>query len=210
MNAPTIDPNIQGEIPDLHAKRVVTEMLQFLDNLAASFDPALKRAISQPVGGSPLAQRRYVDRVLDTRSPAIIDVASYFGKRCRFGLMIAIWYRDPGDGASVSQYFVTADGPGTEKRTTGPLWRISNHALTRLVQRSGATDVLKLLAAMRAMGKEMTNAMAGARLYPGDGKVIYVKFIGGIAVMDWPKDSELALVKTILSPDMAHPLPGLH
>ena len=60
------------------------------------------------------------------------------------------------------------------------------------------------------MGKEMTNAMAGVRLFPGDGKVIYVKFNGGTAVMDWPKDSDLAVVKTILSPDMAHPLPGLH
>ena len=210
MNAPTIDPNIQGEIPDLHAKRVVTEMLTFLDNASASFDPALKHAINQPVGGSPLAQRRYVERVLDTRSPSIIDVASYFGKRCRFGLMIAIWYRDPGDGASVWQYFATADGPGTEKRTVGPLWRISNHALARLVQRSGATDTIKLLRVMREMGKEMTNAMASARLYPGDGKVIYVKFNGGTAVLEWPEDSSLAVVKTILSPDMAHPLPGLH
>src|SRR4029077_6676015 len=103
-----------------------------------------------------------------------------------------------------------ADGPGTERRRAGPLWRITHHALTRLVQRSGVHDAIKLLAAMREIGREVTNGMADARLLRGDGKILYVKFDGGTLVLEWPNDSDIALVKTVLSPDMAHPVPALH
>lgn len=210
MNVPAIDANIQGEIPDAHARRVVSEMLDFLAGAAASFTPALEHAMRQPIGGNPKAQRKFVDRVAETRSPAIIDFVTLYGKRCKFGMAISIWRADAHGGATVWQYFARADGPGTEQRRAGPLWRITQHALARLVQRSGAHDAIKLLAAMRELGKEVTNGMASAHLLRGDGKILYVKFNGGTVVLEWPEDSDVALVKTVLSPDMAHPLPGLH
>src|SRR4029077_12444726 len=167
MNIPAIDANIQGEIPDAHARRVVSEMLEFLTGAAASFTPALERAVSQPIGGNPKAQQKFIDRVVESGSPAIIDFATVTGKRCKFGMMISIWYVDTRGGAMVWQYFVTANGPGTEQRRAGPLWRITRHALARLVQRSGAHDAIKLLATMRKIGKVVTDAMAGAYLLRG-------------------------------------------
>src|SRR5580765_870513 len=206
MNVPAIDANIQGEIPDAHAKRVVSEMLEFLYCAAAVLQPALERALRQPIGGNPKAQQKFANKVIETNSPAIIDFATLFGKRCRFGMVISIWNADTRGGALVWQYFVRADGPGTEKRKAGPLWRITHHALVRLVQRSGAHDALKLLDVMREVGKAVTDGMASAHLLRGDGKILYVKFNGGTVVLEWPEDSDTALVKTVLSPDMAHPL----
>ena len=210
MNIPTIDPNIIGEIPDLHAKRVVSEMIVFLAKIGASVTPALERAISQPIGGNPKAQRKFAERVRATRSPAILDFATYTGKRCKFGLMLSVWSDDEYGGATVYSYFAHADGPGTERRAAGPVWRITHHALTRIVQRTGAHDPVKLLLVMREMGKVVSDAMASARLVAGDGKILYVRFEGGTVILEWPADSSVALVKTVLSPDMAHPLPGLH
>src|SRR4029077_9211306 len=203
MNVPAIDSNIQGEIPDAHAKRVVSEMLEFLAAVAATLKPTLQRALSQPIGGSPKAQRKFANRVAETRSPAIIDFATLYGKRCKFGMVISAWDPDEYGGATVWHYFVRADGPGTESRRAGPLWRITHHALTRLVQRSGAHDALKLLEAMQEIGKAVTDGMASAYLLRGDGKLLYVKFNGGTVVLEWPEDSDTALVKTVLSPDMA-------
>jgi hypothetical protein len=210
MAIPGIDSNIIGDVPDLHAKRVVSEMLKFLSDLASSFNPALQRAISSPIGGSIKAQRRYIERVrsVSVHSPAIIGFSTYLGKRCRFGMMVSIWYADQNDGATVWQYFATASGPETETRRVGPLWRITNHALIRLVQRSSAHDAQKLINAMRAIGGVVSDAMYKGNIQAGDGKVLYVRFTNGICVLEWPKDSEVALVKTILGPDMDHPQPG--
>ena len=160
MNVPAIDDNIIGDIPDIHAKRVVIEMLDFLGSLPARSTRRWSAPSADRSAGTPNAQKKYVERVRETRSPAIIEVATYYGKRCKFGLMMSIWHVDENGGATVWHYFARADGPGTEKRTAGPLWRITNHALVRLVQRSGAHDAMKLLAAMREVGKVMNDAMA--------------------------------------------------
>jgi len=210
MGIPAIDSNIIGDVPDLHAKRVVSEMLKFLSELASLFNPALQRAISSPIGGNVKAQERYIERVCATRSPAVIDFGTYLGKRCRFGLMLSVWYADRNDGATVWMYIANAHGPGTEKRRVGPVWRITNHALIRLVQRSGAHDAAKLLEAMRDIGKVMSDAMHQANMQAGDGKVLYVRFANGVCVLEWPAGSDVAIVKTILGPDMDHPQSGLH
>jgi hypothetical protein len=210
MVVPAIDSNIIGDVPDLHAKRVVSEMLKFLSDLALSLNPALQRAISNPIGGNIKAQKRYIERVRAVRSPALIDFSTYLGKRCRFGMMLSIWYADQNEGATVWQYFATASGPETETRRVGPLWRITNHALIRLVQRSDAHDAVKLINAMRAIGGVVSDAMYKANLQAGDGQVLYVRFANGVCVLEWPAGSDVALVKTILGSDMDHPQSGLH
>jgi hypothetical protein len=210
MVVPAIDSNIIGDVPDLHAKRVVSEMLKFLSDLASSLNPALQRAISSPIGGNIKAQKRYIERVRAVRSPALIDFSTYLGKRCRFGMMLSIWYADQNEGATVWQYFATASGPETETRRVGPLWRITNHALIRLVQRSDAHDAVKLINAMRAIGGVVSDAMYKANLQAGDSQVLYVRFANGVCVLEWPAGSDVALVKTILGSDMDHPQSGLH
>jgi hypothetical protein len=210
MVVPAIDSNIIGDVPDLHAKRVVSEMLKFLSDLASSLNPALQRAISSPIGGNIKAQKRYIERVRAVRSPALIDFSTYLGKRCRFGMMLSIWYADQNEGATVWQYFATASGPETETRRVGPLWRITNHALIRLVQRSDAHDAVKLINAMRAIGGVVSDAMYKANLQAGDGQVLYVRFANGVCVLEWPAGSDVALVKTILGSDMDHPQSRLH
>jgi hypothetical protein len=58
----------------------------------------------------------------------------------------------------------TALGPGAEKRAAAVGWRISRHALVRLVQRSQAHDAVKLLSVMRVMAKAVLIALGDSDL----------------------------------------------
>ena len=78
------------------------------------------------------------------------------------------------------------------------MWRISRHALVRLVQRAEAHDALRLLAAMRGMAGPVMDAIAGGKLGAGDGQTLKVPFPTGIAILEWPEESPVAVVKTIL------------
>ena len=195
------------DIPDQHAKRVVGEMVSFLESVSAMYNEKLIAAMFRPIGGNPKSQQRWADRVNKATTPILVDFATSWGKRAKFSMIISVWRPDEWGGATVWCFFTVSDGPGTQKRKSGPLWRFSQHALIRLVQRSGATDAVLLMLAMRAVAPAVGDGMANAHLKPGDGQILHLKFDGGIAVVEWPADSDVAVVKTILGPDMA--LPGL-
>ena len=195
------------DIPDLHAKRVVGEMLAFLENASTAYIPQLANAMNRPIGGNPKAQQRWADRINKASAPMVVDFATTTGKRAKFKMFLSIWTPDEWNGATVRVYLASSDGPGTEQRKRGPLWRFSQHALVRLVQRSGATDAVKLMLVMRKVAAVVGDGMMIATLKVGDGQVLHLKFDGGIAVVEWPADSDVAVVKTVLGPHMA--LPGL-
>ena len=204
---PAVQPGLIGDIPDLHATRIVADMVSFLEGVSVMYNRRLVAAMAQPIGGNPKSQQRWADRVNRATTPVLVDFATSWGKRAKFSMVISVWTPDTWGGATVWTFFAYSEGPGTEKRKNGPLWRFSQHALVRLVQRSGATDAVLLMLAMRAVAAAVCDGMANVRLKPGDGQVLHLKFDGGIAVVEWPADSDIAVVKTVLGPHMA--LPGL-
>ena len=111
--------------------------------------------------------------------------------------------KDPFGGADVASYTASANGPGTEKRASYVCWRISRHALVRLVQRSGAHDVVKLLNVMRVMARAVIIGLAGNGLLEDQPGVLKVPFAGGVAVLELPEPKAVIVVKTILPPQGA-------
>ena len=196
-----------AEIPDLHARRIAGDMVSFLEGVSAKYNEKLVDAILKPVGGNPKSQQRWAGRIRKATTPVLVDFATSWGKRAKFTAVLSIWTSDTWGGATVWAYFLYSDGPGTERRKSGPLWRFSQHALIRLVQRSGATDAIRLMTAMRAVAPAVNDGMMAIRLMKGDERILRLPFDNGIAVVEWPADSDVAVVKTILGPDMA--LPGL-
>ena len=204
---PAVQRGLIGDIPDLHAKRIVADMLEFLNSASMVYANRLAAAMNRPIGGNPKAQQRWADRINEATAPVVVDFATTFGKRAKFQMLLSIWTPDQWNGATVKIYLVSSDRPGTEIRKSGFLWRFSEHALVRLVQRSGATNAVRLMLAMRKVAVVVGDGMMNVRLKAGDGQVLHLKFDGGIAVVEWPAGSDVAVVKTVLGPDMA--LPGL-
>ena len=134
----------------------------------------------------------------NSRSPAIVDIASTFGRRCRFSLLVSLWEADEHGGSTVWTFTSVGRGPGRVERGGDPSWRISRHALIRLVQRVEAHDALRLLYAMRELAGPVLAAIADSSLAAGDGQTLKVPFPGGVAVLGWPEDSTIAVVKTVL------------
>jgi hypothetical protein len=196
---PSVGPFV-GEAPeDRHALRVVGEMLFFLDAFTIKTRPQLLAAMKQPIGGTPKAQQRYLDRIKAIPSPAVIDIGANLGKRCRFSLILNVWTPDEFGGVEVWAYLAIGEGPGRVTRGGGPIWRLSRHALVRLVQRSEAHDAFQLPRVMRAMAGPITDGIADQGLLKSTG-VIKVAFPGGIAVVEKPTDSEFPIVVTVLPP----------
>ena len=185
---PAIDTNIVGDIPDAHAKRVVGEMVEFLSSVSTLYRDRLVNAMRQPIGGNPKSQQRWADRVNKSTLPILADFATAWGKRAKFAVVISVWNPDEWGGATVWNYMTVSEGPGKEKRTKGPLWRFSQHALVRLVQRTGATDAAKLMLAMRKVSEVVGDGMAAVGLTQGDRQILHLKFDGGHAVVEWPAD----------------------
>jgi hypothetical protein len=79
-------------------------------------------------------------------------------------------------------------------------WRISRHALVRLVQRSQAHDAVKLLSVMRVMARAVILALADSCLIEDKPGSIKVPFAGRIDVLELPEPEALIVVKTILPP----------
>ena len=167
---PGVGPFIGDAPQDRHAERVVREALTFLDTLTKALQPRLNEAMLRRIGGSIKAQRRFLDRVASVRSPAVIEVASSFGKRCKFLFLLSLWEVDEQGGATVWWFKAEGRGPGRVERQHCTRWRISRHALVRLVQRAQAHDALKLLYAMRALAAAVVDAMADSRLDPATGR----------------------------------------
>jgi hypothetical protein len=152
MNAiPSVGPFVGDAPEDRHAIRVVGEMLNFLAQFTIKTRPQLAAAMGQPIGGTVKAQQRFLDRGKAVSSPAVIDIATNLGKRCRFLFILSLWEPDTFGGATVWGFLAIGEGPGRVTREHGPIWRLSRHALVRLVQRSEAHDAFQLLRVMRAM-----------------------------------------------------------
>jgi hypothetical protein len=196
---PSVGPFVGDAPEDRHAERVVGEMLAFLDVFTRMTRPQLFAAMGQPIGGTVKAQQRFLDRVKAIPSPAVIDVATALGKRCRFSFILSLWEPDKFGGATVWGYLAIGEGPGRVTRQQGPIWRLSRHALVRLVQRAQAHDAFQLLRVMRAMAGPITDGIADNGLLASAG-VIKVPFPGGIAVVEKPTDSEFPIVVTVLPP----------
>ena len=197
---PSVGPFV-GEAPeDRHAERIVGEMLTYLDDFAATVEPQLLAAMGAHIPGSVKGQERFLARLRAVPSPAIINVAAVFGKRCRFAILLSLWEKDEFGGANVVFCTASADGPGTEKRDSLVRWRISRHALVRLVQRSQAHDAIKLLNVMRVMARAVIIALTDSGLLEDKPGSIKVPFAGGVAVLELPESGALIVVKTILPP----------
>jgi len=63
MLMPRVDPNLIGEIPEIHAKRVVGEMVDYLNAVSELYKKRLVDAMIQPIGGNPKSQNRWAARV---------------------------------------------------------------------------------------------------------------------------------------------------
>jgi hypothetical protein len=197
---PSVGPFV-GEAPeDRHAERVVGEMLTCLDDFAATVQPRLDAAMAGRIPGSIKGQERFLARLRGVPSPAIINVAGAVGKRCRFRVLLSVWEKDAFGGANVISCTAFADGPGTEKRDSFVRWRISRHALVRLVQRSQAHDAIRLLNVMRVLARAVIIALSDSGLLEGKPGSIRVPFAGGIAVLELPEPKAVIVVKTILPP----------
>jgi hypothetical protein len=201
MNAiPSVGPFVGDAPEDRHAERVVGEMLTCLDDFAASVQPQLIAAMTARIPGSVKGQERFVARLIAVPSPAIISVATLLGKRCRFSILLSLWEKDEFGGAKVITCTASADGPGTEKRSSSKRWRISRHALVRLVQRSQAHDAVKLMSTMRVMARAVIPVLADSDLIEDQPGVVKAPFAGGVAVLELPEPGALIVVKTILPP----------
>lgn len=197
MMIPHVAPFI-GETPeDRHAERIIGVMLDFLDKVTAQVGQQLTQEKLGQIGGSVKSQQRFAERVRNSRSPAIIQFSPNYGSRCRFKLGWAIYERDAYGGAVVSWLLVKGEGPGRVSHGSAPLWRVSRHALARMVQRCEAHDAFALLYRMRELADEVSSAVT-ERLLAGDKTTLRVPFAHGIAVVEWPSDSPVAVVKTVL------------
>ena len=139
MTLPAVGPFVGDAPEDRHAERVVGDMLAFLDKLTTKARPRLFAAIGQPIGGTVMAQQRFLDKVQAVSSPAVIDIATApvgnaAGSRssCPYGSGTSLAARRCGGLRA------RGEGPGRVTRNHGPLWRLSRHALVRLVQRAQA------------------------------------------------------------------------
>ena len=66
------------------------------------------------------------------------------------------------------------------------------------MQRVEAHDALRLLYAMRELAGPVLDAIADSSLAAGDGQTLKVPFPSGVAILGWPEDSTVAVVKTVL------------
>jgi hypothetical protein len=173
-------------------------MLDYPSDMTRQSEPQLQAAMKRQIGGSVKAQEKFLERIESVRSPAVIEITSSFGKRCRFFFLLSLWEADEHGGATVWWHLAEGRGAGRVERRRNTVWRVSRHALIRLVQRTEAHDALKLLAAMRELATAVVGAMANNNLKAGDGKTLKVQFPSGYAILEWPQDSAVAVVKTTL------------
>ena len=123
MGIPSVGPYVGAVPEDRHAERVVGDMLTCLDDFAATIEPQLGAAMGARIPGSVKGQERFVARLAAVPSPAIIDVAVAYGKRCKFTILLSLWEKDEFGGANVVSCTASANGPGTEKRASYVCWR---------------------------------------------------------------------------------------
>ena len=65
-------------------------MLDYLSDMTRRMQPQLSDAMLSRIGGSIKAQQRFLERIESVRSPAVIEITSSFGKRCKSLAIIAL------------------------------------------------------------------------------------------------------------------------
>ena len=109
---PAVQRGLIGDIPDLHAKRIVADMLEFLNSASMVYarpagggdEPADR---GQPQGAAALGGP-------DQRSDNACrrGLRHTFGKRAKFQMLLSIWTPDKWSGATVKIYLAFERRPG--------------------------------------------------------------------------------------------------
>jgi hypothetical protein len=227
MNSPMI--SSIGLPPDLHAERIVTEMLRWLH---AEHKRQHERLLACAGGildvrtmGTPKGQHRAAARLKKATNDIALDIRLLPAKRGKFTLTLVDWsIWDPIAGvlaedgpmppiaclAGVLTVFTGANHRPEVKVVT-PLV-VTRHACVRLAQRAGIRTVDDLIVAMRELWwatSALIYGLAPDRWLspPNNGWFLPIKTVDGetlaMAVLDRDRDAgERLVVKTVLAGDM--------
>lgn len=227
MNAPVIVS--VGPPPDLHAERIVTEMLRWLH---AEHKLQHERLLACARGildvrtmGTPKGQHRAAARLKKATNDIALDIRLLTAKRGKFILTLVDWsIWDPIAGvlaedgpmppiawlAGVLTVFTGANHR-PEVRLATPLV-VTRHACVRLAQRAGVRTVDDLIVAMRELWRATSALIYGLDQDrwlspPNNGWFLPIKTVDGetlaTAVLERDRDGgEWLVAKTVLDGDM--------
>jgi hypothetical protein len=198
MNAPPVISSI-GPPPELHADRVISEMVRWLANEAERLLPHINALLAGVLPASPRAQLRLVEKLRKIARPTLLDVYLSPGKRGRFKLAVFIWGVKPGARPQVYLGIQAIEGIGNFRlRTkTRHLLTVSHHAMSRLAQRCNVRtpeDLQRALAGMALTVIAEDGLLEGD--FPPAGKCF--SFPGGVAVLRRDAESGDLIVATVL------------
>jgi hypothetical protein len=179
MTEPQI--NSVGPPPDLHARRVINEMMQHLSEQAARLRDVLQGAIATSADGSPRAQARLQERLRNAGSVLgrrVVATSLRSGKRGKFELLLHFWSgwdrahdREIliGDKVPPKPWIVLwhteVVGSGNYYVTwhRAPIVFVSCHVLVRMAQRGGLRTIDDMLTALARI------ALSSAELFKSKG-----------------------------------------
>jgi hypothetical protein len=178
MNAPMI--SSVGPPPDLHAERVVTEMLRYLNNEYERLRARGDGIINPHQMGTPKAQERTVARLRKAVGDMVLEIHLDAAKRGKFFLTITDWQvwdpalSEPVKGdrpapASAGLVAVVSVYAGAGRRPMSKCATalvVTRHAWVRLAQRAQVRTIGDLIAAMRKLWSMMVafvECVGGAR-----------------------------------------------
>src|SRR5262245_38963897 len=168
----SISPGLR--LDDATAKRFVQGML---NDLAGH---AWKTVRNEPIWaslGNPKGQQRAFRRLCRDPNTLILHAALIDSRsRCRFRMYFIVWNvlkhkQTGGLRLGIDMHIIRGDGPGTVREEDRPVITFSEHALQRLVQRSGISsgqDYLPLLRSMTTSALRLAIALGTAK--PEDGE----------------------------------------
>lgn len=170
-------PQIQsiGVPRDIHAERIVGEMLRFLHDRRREMYERATIAVAVNQMGTPKGQTRAVERLTKAMGLALLDIRLKPAKRGKFVLEVVDWgLWDPAkddllsdtDLAPPTTVWLAAVrnvSTGVNYRvvtqTTAPMI-VTHHACARLAQRAGVRTVDDLIVAMRELWRVTLALMA--------------------------------------------------
>jgi hypothetical protein len=214
-----------GVPPDLHAERIVGEMLRWLHAERVRLIELAAGAIDIDQMGTVAGQQRVLARLRQKTQGMALDLRLAAAKRGKFTLTLASWsIWDPAADAaakvsqpppaawlSVALSVFTGAGHRRVTKTSVPLL-VTRHACVRLAQRAGVRTVDGLVAAMGELWR-VTAALMSAQPDswadpPDSGWFLPIRAADGetlaLAVLERARSGDRRLVvKTILDADMA-------
>jgi hypothetical protein len=223
MSVPII--NVDGEVPDRHAARIVVQMTRWLDAESIRICDTVEAHRHMFECGSPVAQERYAGRMKKAFGHLVLDQHLKTGKRGKYRLDTHIWVPAPPSLGRhcIGGIMLTIDSAGGWRRecvegkwkrrqnrdcSEVPTFLVSAHALQRTAQRSGVKTPFDLLSRLRAIGKVVLDAellrtggtLDGLRdnraaLHAGTWRL---PFDGGVAVCKRDFDEDVPIVVTVL------------